>query len=113
MRSARMDLASVYVTCPDEATAKRIARALLERKLVACANLFPIASLYVWEGALREDPEVAMLLKTRRSIVQAVIAAVEELHPYDVPCAVAFEVGAAAAGYAAWVEDASRHGPPS
>lgn len=96
--------ASIYVTCPDRETARRIARALLERQLVACANLLPVESLYRWEGAIEEAQEVAMFLKTRRENVDEVARAVAELHPYDVPCAVAFELGGGHAPYYAWID---------
>lgn len=99
-----MPFASVYVTCPDDETARRIARALLDRRLVACANLLPVASLYHWEGRIEEAREVAMFLKTRRALVPDVVAAVKSLHPYEVPCAVGFELGEGAPEYYAWVE---------
>lgn len=102
------DHASVYVTCPDEATARRIARELLERRLVACANLLPVTSLYRWRGAIEEAPEVAMFLKTTRGRVDEVVKAVAGLHPYEVPCAVAFELGAGHAPYYAWVDEETR-----
>lgn len=100
--------ASVYVTAPDEPTAERIARALLERRLVACANLLPTRSLYRWEGRIEEAREVAMFLKTKRSLVPDVVKAVEELHPYEVPCAVGFELGEGSAGYYGWVDAETR-----
>lgn len=100
-----MSHASVYVTCPDEETARRIARSLLERRLVACANLLPIQSLYRWEGAIQEEREVAMFLKTRREKVDEVVKAVAEIHPSKVPCAVAFELGAGHPAYYAWVDE--------
>lgn len=103
-----MPLASVYVTCPDDETARRLARALLDKRLVACANLVPVTSLYHWEGKVEEAREVAMFLKTRRALVPDVVRAVEELHPYDVPCAVGFELGDGSGDYAAWVEAETR-----
>lgn len=103
-----MPFASVYVTCPDEATARSLARALLDRRLVACANLVPVTSLYRWEGKVEEAREVAMFLKTRRALVPDVVKAVEELHPYEVPCAVGFELGEGSGGYYAWVEAETR-----
>lgn len=103
-----MSFASVYVTCPDDASARRLARALLERRLVACANLVPVTSLYHWEGRVEEAGEVAMFLKTRRALVPAVVQAVKELHPYQVPCAVGFELGEGSPDYYAWVEAETR-----
>lgn len=103
--------ASVYVTCPNRDTARKIARALLERKLVACANLFPIESMYRWEGEIEEGVEVAMFLKTRREKVEEVTRAVAELHPYEVACAVGFELGAGHAPYYQWID--AETGSPS
>lgn len=100
-------LASVYVTCPDLACARRIARELVERRLVACANLFPVESIYRWEGEVKDEAEVAMFLKTQRERVGDVVRAVEELHPYDVPCVVAFELGGALPAYQAWVTEST------
>lgn len=100
--------ASVYVTCPDEETARRIARELLSRRLVACANLLPVTSLYRWEGAVEEGREVAMFLKTRAERVEEVAKAVAQLHPYEVPCAVAFQLGEGHPAYYAWVDAQTR-----
>lgn len=104
-----MQHASVYVTCPDEATAKGIARALLEKRLVACANILPVQSLYRWEGRIEEAREVAMFLKTRKRNVADVVRLVEEMHPYTVPCVVGFELGEGAKEYYAWVDAETSH----
>jgi periplasmic divalent cation tolerance protein len=95
---------TVYVTAADEAQAASLARALLERRLIACANLLPgMRSFYRWEGAVQDEGEVAMLLKTAASRVEEVIAAVEELHPYDTPCVVVWGIEAGSAAYLRWV----------
>lgn len=98
-----MDLVSVYVTAPDVETAKRLARELLDQRLVACANLWPIASLYRWEGAVHDDEEVALLLKTRASLVPDVERAIRAAHPYDVPCVVAWPIVGGSTPYLDWV----------
>ena len=108
-----MPLASVYVTCPDEETARRIARMLLEARLVACANLLPVTSMYAWEGRIEEAREVAMFLKTRRALVPDVVRAVKDAHPYEVPCVVGFELGEGEPAYDAWVEAETRAAGPS
>lgn len=99
---------SVYVTCPDRDTARRIARELLARRLVACANLAPVESLYWWQGAIEEAQEVAMLLKTRRELADQVVAAVAELHPYEVPCAVALPLAVGHAPFLDWIDAQTR-----
>lgn len=100
-----MDHCSVYVTCPDEATAERIALHLVNERLVACANILPGAtSVYRWEGRVQRDREVVMLMKTRRSLFRDVEAAVRELHPAKVPCVVAFDLAGGHAAYLDWID---------
>lgn len=100
------DARTVYVTAADTAQAAELARALLERRLIACANLLPgMRSIYRWDGEVADEGETAMLLKTAASRVDAVIAAVEELHPYDTPCAVVWPIEAGSRAYLDWVVD--------
>jgi periplasmic divalent cation tolerance protein len=65
--------------------AETLATALLERGLVACVSLLPMVSLYRWEGRLTRSEEVQLLLKTRTSSLEALHAAVLDLHSYDTP----------------------------
>lgn len=98
-----MSYVSVYVTCPDKDTARAIARAMLERRLVACANLLPVGSMYWWEGRIEESDEVAMFMKAPAENAARVIEAVAAMHPYDVPCAVAFPLVEGHAPYFDWI----------
>lgn len=98
------DARTVYVTVSDEKQAADLARALLARGLIACANVLPeVRSLYLWQGEVQDEPEAALLLKTRQDRLEELIAAVEELHPYDVPCVVAWPIDAGSEGYLEWV----------
>jgi len=100
------DARTIYVTAADEDQAADLARALLERGLIACANLLPRArSLYLWNGEVQDDHEVAMLLKTRNDRVEELVVAVERLHPYDVPCVVAWPIVAGSEAYLDWVRE--------
>jgi periplasmic divalent cation tolerance protein len=91
-----------YITHPDEATAKKVTDRLLEQRLVACANIFPITSAYWWERELQREEEWVTLVKTRPELEDRVVEAVEAMHPYEVPCIMRFEVRANAA-YEAWI----------
>ena len=103
------DIRSIYVTAPDAEGAKALADALLERRLIACANLLPgMRSLYRWRGRTEDDAEVAMILKTTADRVDPALAAIEELHPYEVPCAVAWPVEAGLGAYLDWVREETR-----
>jgi len=98
-----------YVTAPDRETARRIARSVLERKLAACANLLPAESLYWWKGSIERADEVVLVFKTRRSLLKRLIAAVREIHPHEVPCAVGYAAASASPAYASWIEDSTTH----
>lgn len=95
---------SLYMTFPDESSAVKAASALLDEKLIACANVFPGGrSLYRWEGELQDDPEVVMIAKTQQSRVAETVERVRELHPFDTPCIVALQAVDGYQGYLDWV----------
>jgi periplasmic divalent cation tolerance protein len=90
---------------PDDAL--RIARALVERRLVACVNIVPgVTSVYRWKGDVQVDAESTMLLKTRAALVPQLTIALLELHPYDLPEVVALPLDMTAGNlaYLAWVQ---------
>jgi len=94
----------VLTTLPDAPAAELLAERLLEERLVACANILPGArSVYRWEGQVRRDDEVVVILKTTRAILPRLRQRFPELHPYDVPELVAMDVVEGAAGYLDWV----------
>lgn len=99
-----MSINLIYITCPNEAEAQRIAQHLLEMRLVACANIFPIQSLYWWEGNLCNESESVLLVKTRPDLWEAVKEAVEAIHPYQVPCIVKI-VADANERYQNWIKN--------
>lgn len=108
------DVRSIYVTVATAAEAERLAEELLERRLIACANVFPpMRSIYRWQGRVEREPEVAMILKTTTGRVDELLDAIESLHPYDVPCAVAWAVDAGIPDYLAWVRDETEPRPGS
>lgn len=95
-----------FSTAPDEGTALRIARALVEEGLIACANLVPgLTSVYRWQGQVRQEPEVLLLIKTRRDNVERLKARLAELHPYEVPELLVSPVEDGLAPYCRWVMD--------
>lgn len=93
-----------YVTAPDRETARSIARTAVERRLAACANVWPIESTYWWKGTLEETAEFVIVFKTRRSLLRKLIAAVRAVHPYEVPCIVSYPMGAALPEYLDWID---------
>ncbi len=92
----------VYITTPNVAEAKKIASALVQEKLAACANIFPIQSAYWWEGKIENGKEWVSLLKTASHLRRQLQEAIERLHPYEVPCIMQWEVIANKA-YENWI----------
>jgi periplasmic divalent cation tolerance protein len=81
-----------------------IGRTLVEERLAACANVLPgLTSIYRWQEKICRDPEVLVLLKTRRSCFPKLARRVRELHPYSVPEIVALPVALGSPAYLAWV----------
>ena len=102
-----MDCIAVITTVATRDDARRIGKALVERRLVACAQISEIESLYHWDGALQDDPEFRLLLKTVDTQYDAVEQAIRALHPYDLPAIYALPVARIDAPYAQWVRDQS------
>jgi periplasmic divalent cation tolerance protein len=79
-------IVSVYAVFADGDEAQRIARAVVEERLAACANILgPCRSIYRWQGAVEEADEVAAIFKARADQAPALIARIAGLHSYDVP----------------------------
>jgi periplasmic divalent cation tolerance protein len=95
----------VYSTFPDEASARRVAEALVSARLAACVNLWPMTSVYEWQDKLETGAEIAAFIKTRRALVEQVIAAARPLHPYTLPCFLILPIEGGNDDYLAWVRD--------
>ena len=94
----------VLTTLASDADARALVTALVAARLVACGTLLPGArSIYRWEGQVKEEAEVVVLLKTDVSKWAALCAAVTERHPYRVPELLALPVERGLERYLAWV----------
>ena len=95
----------VLVTAPPR-RAPALARALVRRRLAACVNLVPgVRSVYRWKGRVEEARETLLVAKTSAARVPALLAAIAELHPYEVPEGIALPVVAGLAPYLRWIAD--------
>ena len=96
----------VLAAVPDPAAGKRLARALLDERLIACANVVPgVTSLYRWQGEVREEGESLVVMKTRAELVPRLVARIPELHPYELPEVLALRVDHGLPAYCRWVLD--------
>ena len=95
----------LYTTVGNKKDANRIANILLRKRLIACANIFPIHSQYWWQGKIQHDKEFGIVLKTLSKKYQKIEPEIKRIHPYECPCLVAFEIARGYKPYLAWIED--------
>jgi len=99
----------VHITAPDSGQAATMARTLVDEGLAACVNIVPgVRSIYLYEGKIHDDAEVLCIAKTRKELFARLEARVRELHPYDVPEVLSFEVDEGSAAYLEWLEASTR-----
>jgi periplasmic divalent cation tolerance protein len=96
----------VTTTLPDQASAERLAAALVEERLAACAQVQgPVSSTYRWQGTTERAAECYCHLKTTLSRLPALQARIHELHPYEVPEIIALPIVDGSAAYLRWIEE--------
>ena len=99
----------VYCTVPSAEVGTEIARDLVEAGLCACVNrISGVTSTYIYDGALCEDAEELLIIKTLPSHYERLEARILELHPYDLPEIVATEITAGSSAYMQWLSGALR-----
>ncbi|MDX9842319.1 MAG: divalent-cation tolerance protein CutA [Aquabacterium sp.] len=98
-----MTLLAVFTTLPNAESARELAQMLVERGLVACAQIDVVDSIYRWDGAIQHDQEHRLMLKTTSERYPALEATICEHHPYELPAVYAVPVSQALPPYAEWV----------
>ncbi len=94
----------ILCTCPDLATAERIAETVVGERLAACANIVPgLTSIYRWHGQVQRDSELLLLIKTREAVYSLLEARIRELHAYQVPEIIALPIQTGSAAYLDWI----------
>ena len=96
----------VLVTAKDMEEAQKIAKGLLQAKLIACANIVPqVQSLFWWQGKIDQANEVLLILKTQTKKIDEIITKVKSLHSYDVPEIIALPIAAEHKDYIKWIDE--------
>ncbi|MDD5347442.1 MAG: divalent-cation tolerance protein CutA [Candidatus Omnitrophica bacterium] len=99
----------VFITAPGKKQAKRIAQALLKRKLAACVNIVDtVESLFWWKGKIDTAEEALLVAKTRKPKFTALVKAVRSLHSYTVPEIIAVPIVAGNKEYLEWIDASVR-----
>lgn len=99
----------VLATAPDLNTARKLARAALTKRLIACANLIPkLESHYWWQGKIETGTEVLMLLKTANSRLDSLEKLMLAEHPYDTPEFIVLPINRGNKRYLDWIANSVR-----
>lgn len=93
----------VLVTVASLTAGKAIAMSLIEAKLAACVNLFPLDSIYLWEGKINQEQEYQLIIKTDLSKFDELEAKIKTLHSYEVPEIIALPIIAGSNTYLDWL----------
>ena len=110
MKPAR-NFSLVLVTTPDLKTARSLARAALQKRLVACANLIPkIESHYRWKGKIDRGSEVLMILKATDAKLGALEKFIVAKHPYDTPEFIVLRISRGNKKYLEWLSQSCSGG---
>ena len=108
-----MSCIAVVTTLATRAEAQRMARALVERRLVACAQIAEIESVYRWNDAICAEPEFRLSLTTIAARYADVERAIRELHSYEMPAIHVHDLAPVYTPYADWVARESGASPGS
>jgi periplasmic divalent cation tolerance protein len=102
------DIVVIYCTAPPAESAG-LARMLIEQRLVACASIVPVRSLYRWNGEVCDEEEHLLIMKTVFADADLVITAIKGCHSYEVPEIIVLPVAAGYLPYLGWVREETRH----
>jgi len=98
----------LFSTAPHEEEAANIARALVEKHLVACVNIVPkIRSIYNWQGKMCDEPEVLMIMKAQEKMTEKIMAELKKLHSYECPELISIPISDGLPDYLNWIDEQS------
>lgn len=95
----------IISTFPDKESAKKTARLLVEQRLAACVQMFPIDSVYLWKDEICDGGEIMLFIKSRTALLDSISAAIKGNHPYEVPEIVQIPITGGSPEYLSWIDD--------
>jgi len=99
------DYAMVLTTFADKESAKQAAVKLVQVKLAACVQMFPVESIYAWQGKINEDNETVLLIKTKTGLFEQISALIKNLHTYEVPEIIQITITDGLPEYLNWIDE--------
>ncbi len=98
----------ILSTCTNVVEAKKIAKAIVEKKLAACVNIVPVHSVFRWKGSIEESDEQLLVVKTSSKLFEKVSECVKKLHSYELPEVISLEIRQGSKPYLKWIQDSIR-----
>ena len=99
----------IITTFPDKESAKQTAKLLVEQRLAACVQLFPIESVYFWQGKICDEGEIMLFIKSKTALFDKVVAGIRKIHTYEVPEIVQIPIADGLPEYLKWIDECTRH----
>lgn len=100
----------IITTTADREAAKEIARLLVKRHLAAGVQMFPIESLYLWQGEICEENEMVLFIKSKPSLFNEIKMLIKENHSYEVPEIIQVPITDGLSEYVKWIDDCTCQG---
>ncbi len=97
------DFIVVLVTAKDLSEAEKIIQYLLDEKLIACANVIPASSCFIWQGKIERAEECLVIMKTKKTLFEELTHRVKALHSYEVPEVLALSIVDGSPDYLNWL----------
>jgi len=95
----------VLCTCPNQATAEKLAHLIIDAKLAACVNIIPnLTSIYRWQDKIETSSEQLLIIKTKKSVYTTLESSLIKAHPYECPEIVALSITQGFTGYLQWID---------
>ena len=95
----------IISTFPDKESAKKTAKLLVEQRLAACVQIFPIESVYLWQNKICDENEILLLIKSRTDFFEKIATAIKENHSYEVPEIIQIPISDGLPTYLKWIGD--------
>jgi len=95
----------VYATCGSLEEAEYITKHLIQEKLAACVNFFPIRSSYLWNDEIQKDNEYVLFIKSRTNLSNKIIERIKSLHSYEVPAIMVYEISDGNSDFFNWIDE--------
>lgn len=104
-----MEYIVVFITAPTEDEAVKIGKTLVEEKLAGCVNIIKgIRSIYSWQGKVEDEPEILIIVKTKKELFHELEKKVKSLHSYTVPEIIGIKIDRGYEGYLNWLNEVTK-----